>query len=96
MPMPDSKYRVKVGLATCGIAGGAAKVYDVLQEALQDSGISLERTGCIGMCYNEPLVEVIEPCGAHYLYGKLAPADALRIVEEHIGRGEPVREFLVL
>ncbi len=94
--MPDSKYRVKVGLATCAIAGGAAKVYTALQEALQDSGVPLERTGCIGMCYNEPLVEVIEEGGQRYLYGRLTPADALRIVEEHIGQGRPLREFLIL
>jgi NADH-quinone oxidoreductase subunit F len=94
--MHDSKYRVKVGLATCGIAGGAAKVYQVLKDNLQGSGIEVERTGCIGMCYNEPLVEVIEEGGSSYLYGNLAPEDGLRIVEEHIRQGKPITELLVL
>ena len=90
------KYRLKVGLATCGIAGGAAKIYRALEEKLEGSNIPLERTGCIGMCYNEPLVEVIEADGQSYLYGNLEPEDSTRIVEQHIGEGKPVTELLVL
>lgn len=94
--MHDKQYRVKVGLATCGIAGGAAKVYQILKDRLQESGIEVERTGCIGMCYNEPLVEVIEADGQSYLYGNLEPEDSLHIVDEHIEKGKPVRNLLVL
>ncbi|MDW7739876.1 MAG: NADH-quinone oxidoreductase subunit NuoF [Bacillota bacterium] len=94
--MQDDKYRIKVGLATCGIASGAAKVYQVMQERLKDSKLKVERTGCLGMCYNEPLVEVIEAGGQSYLYGNLEPKDGLRIIDEHIGHGKPVVELLVL
>ncbi|MDW7728709.1 MAG: NADH-quinone oxidoreductase subunit NuoF [Dethiobacteria bacterium] len=94
--MQDEKYRIKVGLATCSIAGGAAKVYQVLQERLKDSALKVEQTGCLGMCYNEPLVEVIEADGKSYLYGNLEPEDGLRIVDEHIGLGKPVIDLLVL
>ncbi len=94
--MPEQNYRVKVGLATCGIASGAAKVYDALQEELKDTGVPLERTGCIGMCYIEPLVEVIEEGGRSYLYGKVDPAAARRIVEEHLRQGRPVKDLLIL
>jgi len=94
--MPDLKYRVVVGLATCGIASGAAKVYELLHEAVQGLPVSLLRTGCIGMCYNEPLVEVITVDGKRYLYGKLAPADALRIVDQHLRQDRPVTDLLVL
>lgn len=93
--MHNPKYRLKVGLATCGIAGGAAKVYNVLEKALKGTDHTLERTGCIGMCYNEPLVEVIEADGKSYLYGKLTPEDATRLVEEHVNLGLPVEEFLI-
>lgn len=94
--MHSPKYRVKVGLATCGIAGGAAKLYAALEEALRDTGIPLERTGCIGMCYNEPLVEVIEDNGKSYLYGNLALEDGQRIVDEHLRQGKPLLELMVL
>ncbi|HHX76947.1 MAG TPA: NADH-quinone oxidoreductase subunit NuoF [Firmicutes bacterium] len=95
--MPEKEYRVKVGLATCSIASGAAKVYDALAAALTGmESVSLERTGCIGMCYNEPLVEIIDNTGKSYLYGKISPEDATRLVEEHIKRGKPLPEFMIL
>ncbi len=95
--MSEKEYRIKVGLATCGIASGAAKVYDALEAALTDiSSVSLERTGCIGMCYNEPLVEIVDAMGKSYLYGKLSPEDVPRLVEEHIKGGNPLPEFMVL
>lgn len=94
----NSQYEVKIGLTTCSIAAGAAKAYDALKEALQSSGIDIrpQRTGCIGMCYNEPLVEVVSPDGKKYLYGKVSPEDARHIVAEHIIKGIPLDDLLVL
>lgn len=94
--VPVERYRIKVGLATCGIAAGAAAAYDTFRDILQGSEIHPERTGCIGMCYNEPLVEVITPGGKSYIYGKVTPEAARLIVEEHIGKGTPAEGFLVL
>ncbi len=94
--MAKQQYIIRVGLNTCGIAAGASKVYDVLKEKLQHTDIQPQRTGCIGMCYNEPLVEVITPGGESYLYGQISPENALRIVDEHINKGAPVDELLVL
>ena len=93
--MHNEKYRVKVGLATCAIAAGAAKVYDSLVDSLKDSDIILERAGCMGMCYSEPNVEVIEPDGTSYLYGNLTPEDAVSIIEEHVLKGNPVTGLLI-
>ena len=50
--------RVKVGMASCGLAAGAQVVFDHLKEELTPKNILVERTGCIGMCFREPLVEV--------------------------------------
>ncbi|HPZ64295.1 MAG TPA: NADH-quinone oxidoreductase subunit NuoF [Bacillota bacterium] len=94
--MHSAPYRVKVGLATGGIASGAAKVYSALEQALQGTDVRLERTGCIGMCYCEPLVEVIAPGGESYMYGKVTPEDVPRLVEEHLKQGKPVRELLIM
>ena len=55
------KYRVRVGMATCGISAGAGKVYDAFVEAVKDSGISgvdVIPTGCVGRCDLEPMAEV--------------------------------------
>ncbi|MFW6046411.1 MAG: NADH-ubiquinone oxidoreductase-F iron-sulfur binding region domain-containing protein [Candidatus Woesearchaeota archaeon] len=52
-----NKLKISVGLASCGIASGADEVYDSFKKA-KDFEITLRKVGCIGMCYNEPIVEV--------------------------------------
>lgn len=43
--------KITVGMGSCGIAAGAAKAAEVL-------GAAARTTGCIGMCYLEPIVNV--------------------------------------
>lgn len=55
-----SQIKIVVGLGSCGIAAGAAKTFERLEE-IQKLGLydfDIEKTSCIGMCYKEPLVEV--------------------------------------
>lgn len=47
-----------VGEGSCGIAAGAAKVYSALENVAAKIGAELSITGCIGMCYLEPIVDV--------------------------------------
>ena len=48
-----------VGEGSCGISAGAAKVYDSLAKELEaEKSIELGITGCIGMCFLEPIVDV--------------------------------------
>ena len=51
---------VKVGQGSCGISAGASKVYAALEQQIKDKNIdaSLSVTGCIGMCYLEPIVDI--------------------------------------
>ncbi len=53
--------RIIVGEGSCGIAAGAAKVYSALEPLISgDKNIRLGITGCIGMCYLEPIVDIYE------------------------------------
>ncbi len=58
-----SQPRISVGMATCGLATGAAAVYDALRDEAEARGldIMLVDTGCIGYCQQEPLVDVQLP-----------------------------------
>jgi NADH:ubiquinone oxidoreductase subunit E len=52
---------ISVGMSTCGISAGADKVYEKIDNLLQTGkydNVQLKETGCIGMCYAEPLVEI--------------------------------------
>ena len=66
------KTKVIVGLGSCGIAAGASKTYSVLEEILAKGEMDFElaRTSCIGMCYNEPLVEIQDEKGK-IIYGDM-------------------------
>lgn len=52
--------KVVVGQGSCGIAAGAAKAYDCLNNSLDFTSNRLTITGCIGMCYLEPIVDVYD------------------------------------
>ena len=53
--------RIIVGEGSCGIAAGAAKVYSALEPLVSgEKNIHLGITGCIGMCYLEPIVDIYE------------------------------------
>lgn len=89
--------RVRVGFGSCGIAAGARKVIDEFKKEFADRGldISIEQTGCNGMCFNEPLIEVFDQAGGVSLYGKVTPEMVKDIVEKHVVGGEPVFDSLV-
>ena len=88
---------IRVGLATCGIAAGAESVYSALEKELSgiDVSVKLKRVGCIGMCYNEPLVDLVTDDGDKSTYGHVRVEDVGRIVKEHVIGGEPVQDLLI-
>ncbi|OQA47926.1 MAG: NADP-reducing hydrogenase subunit HndC [Firmicutes bacterium ADurb.Bin300] len=49
--------KILVGEGSCGIAAGAGKVFSALKKALPENA-RLEITGCIGMCWLEPIVDI--------------------------------------
>jgi NADH-quinone oxidoreductase subunit F len=94
----NENWVVRIGLASCGIASGGQKVYDTLNARLTDSGlknVALKRTGCVGMCYHEVLVEVFPPQGSRVFYRNVTPEQGQRIVEEHLIGGKPVTELVI-
>ena len=94
----DSKIRVVVGMATCGIAAGARPVLNAFVDEIAKrdvKGISVQKNGCIGMCQYEPIVEVTEPGKEKVTYVKMTPEKAVRVVNDHIVNGNPVAEFTV-
>ncbi len=74
--------RVIVGQGSCGIAAGAAKVYAALKDLLNnDSSIRLGITGCIGMCFLEPIVDIYEDEKLRLRLIRVTQDDAADIVE---------------
>ena len=85
----NAQYRVLVGMATCGIAAGARPVMKAFMEAIEADHlpVTLQQTGCIGMCIHEPIVEIIDQAGIKTTYLEVNPAKAKDIIESHLKKG---------
>lgn len=71
--------KVVVGAGSCGIAAGAQKVYDALKVQNGDRAFSLTVTGCNGMCFLEPIVDIYDEQNELTRLVKVTAADAERI-----------------
>ncbi|NCA76513.1 MAG: NADH-quinone oxidoreductase subunit NuoF [Alphaproteobacteria bacterium] len=87
---------VTVGLGSCGIAAGAHKTYEKIKALKETENLSfdLKKTSCVGMCYREPLVEIIDETGT-YLYGEVDADRAVEVIEKHLNQHEPIRDYIV-
>ena len=66
--------RIVIGQGSCGIAAGAEKVRKALMNTNITSDISI--TGCIGMCYLEPIVDIYDDNGGLTRLVKVSETDA--------------------
>ena len=74
--------RVVVGEGSCGLAAGAGAVYNRLQELLEQDGqssVELGITGCNGMCFLEPIVDLYDDQGALHRLVKVQEKDADKV-----------------
>jgi len=82
----EEKDYIRIGTGTCGQAAGAEAVYDTFSDEVRRRHlpVQVQKCGCIGMCYAEPLVEVKGGGLPVVRYGKVTPEIALRIVQRHL------------
>jgi NADH-quinone oxidoreductase subunit F len=86
---------ISVGAATCGRAAGAGAVLEAISEALKRHKItaSITQVGCIGLCYAEPLVDILKPGRPRIHYGNLTPELAGRLVIDYLQKDDPHPEL---
>ena len=78
---PDD-LKVNIGMASCGIAAGAQAAYETaVEEYSGKNGVDICKTGCIGFCEVEPLVEVLSGGKPRIIYKKVT-ADKIKDVIE--------------
>lgn len=83
--------RFLLGYGSCGIASGANNVLDGLNEALNSTEYAVEKVGCNGLCFAEPIVEVIKDDGESVLFGRLNKESAKALALSAIN-GELMQE----
>ena len=91
----DDMAEVRIGLGSCCVASGSEKIYRAMVDAVDRTNARavIKPVGCIGMCHQTPLVELVGPDRTSHLYAKVAPQDAEAIVRRHIRPGGILGRF---
>ena len=86
---------VRIGLGSCCQARGSGRLHGALQDALAQIGarVPVKRVGCVGMCHQTPLLEVVQPNQSSFLYARVQPEDAKAIVLRHFGAKGPHKKL---
>ena len=91
--------KVVVGQGSCGIATGAKKTSNEFERILAEKkldNVVIAKTGCIGTCYLEPIVDVYNDQNElEARYVQCQPEKVEKIVEEHLIGGNVVTEYTI-
>jgi NADH-quinone oxidoreductase subunit F len=92
---PD-KIKVSVGMATCGLATGAQEVYDELKFHIEKNNLDiiLSKTGCIGFCQKEPIIDVMMPGWPRLIYQEMNAQKVRELIPSLIS-GKAKKEYLL-
>jgi len=76
---------VRIGLGSCCVASGSSDIRDAVENTINETGlqVKLKSVGCVGMCHQVPLVEIVPVKGETTLYSKVRPEDIRQIIESH-------------
>jgi NADH-quinone oxidoreductase subunit F len=76
---------IRIGLGSCCVASGSEEVKRAVEETLAHTGIkiSLKNVGCVGMCHQVPLVEVLPKNEKPTLYSRVKPEEIKGIINSH-------------
>jgi NADH-quinone oxidoreductase subunit F len=93
-----SRPRIAVEVTTCSRAVGADETLEAIRRELSRRGLEADVavTGCRGLCYAEPLVEVAKPDGSRILYQKVTAERVSQLVEEALASADGVCRELAL
>jgi len=89
--------KVVVGKGSCGIAAGAAKISSRLEQGIRELGAdcTVAVTGCIGMCYLEPIVDVIDAQGDKKTFVRVDARGAEELLKYISGESGSADEYLI-
>jgi NADH:ubiquinone oxidoreductase subunit F (NADH-binding)/(2Fe-2S) ferredoxin len=93
-----SRPRIAVEVTTCSRAVGADDTLEAIRRELSRRRLEADVavTGCRGLCYAEPLVEVAKPNGSRILYQKVTAERVPQLVEEAVASADGVCRELAL
>ncbi|MDH5696308.1 MAG: NADH-quinone oxidoreductase subunit F [Dehalococcoidia bacterium] len=87
----SDRPRILIGIATCSQKVGALAVLEAIKSALAKNNIeaTITQVGCIGLCYAEPLVDIIKPNRPRISYGCVTPQIVPQLIEDYLINDNP-------
>ena len=78
--------QILIGLGTCGIAAGGRATLAALEAKLAQEGVEADivQVGCIGMCFSEPLVDIVKPGRPRICYSSVTPEMVRELVDDYV------------
>ncbi|MCL1816685.1 MAG: NADH-quinone oxidoreductase subunit NuoF [Clostridiales bacterium] len=88
--------RITVGKGSCGIAAGAEEVFGLIEKGLKQAGLDHKicATGCIGMCYLEPIIN-LEDSGTTHTYVKVQAAAVEELLKHLRGEENKLSDYAI-
>ncbi|KIX10824.1 NADH-quinone oxidoreductase subunit NuoF [Dethiosulfatarculus sandiegensis] len=82
---------IHIGTGTCGLAAGAGEVLAEARAFLNKSGLlaRIVEVGCLGLCYQEPLLGIKSLGHPMIYYGRVSAANTAEILKAQLIDGEP-------
>ena len=70
----SSKPWVRIGSSMCGQAVGAFGISVAIstQVSSRNLDVNIDQVGCIGLCYLEPIVDVLRPGSSRVFFGNVS------------------------
>ena len=90
--------QVIVGMGTCGIAAGARETMKSVLDFIESNNVEnvvVTQTGCIGLCEQEPILQVVMPGKEKVTYGKVDADVAQKIMKDHVSEGKVVQDHVI-
>jgi len=92
LPDESSLAQVRICLDSSCRAGGSAKIFHALQQALDELNAPavIKSVACPGISYAAPIIDICLPDGTSYRYGAVEPDDVMPILRRHFRPRPPL------
>ncbi len=76
---------IRIGLGSCCVASGSDDIRKAIEETVSRNNLNvkIKHVGCVGMCHQVPLVELVPQDRDSKLFAKVKPNDVKPLVEKH-------------
>jgi NADH:ubiquinone oxidoreductase subunit F (NADH-binding)/NADH:ubiquinone oxidoreductase subunit E len=90
VPEEDVEAEVRIGLGSCCVAGGSREILAEIMEVKEkfDLNIRMKPVGCVGVCNQTPLMEIVTGDKKSSRYTSVRPQQVEEILLKHIKPGK--------